>query len=262
MDITSCYTTLTRKLFAGACQGISSRVSGPGRRGVDQFGKILVFLMVCLIGCSVLDRQGDPQILDLKTDREPEVGRRQKVRITLVSDDPDNDELDFRWIATGGQFEKSGQDTLIDLFQDSVSVVWVAPSEVGSYDLTVEVGDGRSGTVATSALRILVTQAAPTADAGMSRLVAYNDTLEIVLDGTGSFDPDEDLLRFRWDQISGPRVALQPSEGEAPTFRASAPGDYVFLLSVRDDVADTTGALTSDTDVVTIRVTDRGGRGG
>ena len=86
-----------------------------------------------LAGCTVIDRQQAPELLDLRTDRgaEPSVGRRQEVRITIVTDDPDNDELDFRWIASGGEFTASRQDTLIDLFQDSVTVVWKAPGEPG-----------------------------------------------------------------------------------------------------------------------------------
>ncbi len=225
----------------------------------------MVFLscLVWLTGCSLLDRQKDPQILDVRTNRDADasVGRGQKIQIVLVTEDPDNDELDFLWIATGGRFTKSGRDTLVDLFQDSVAVEWQAPSEVGMYDLSVEVSDGKSGEVVTSSLRMIVTQGPPVADAGENLLLSYNDTLRVMLDGTGSNDPDKDDLRFIWRQVKGPRVSIQPSGGEAPSFRAVAPADYVFVLQVRDDVVDTTGAVTSGSDTVTIRVSDRGGRG-
>ena len=220
-------------------------------------------VLVVQSGCTVLDRQKDPEILDVRTDwgTEPSVGRGAKVQITLVTDDPDNDELDFRWIARGGKFEASGRDTLVDLFQDSVTVVWQAPGEVGTYDLVVEVSDGRSGTVVTQDVRITVTQVQPRADAGPDRALAYGDTLRIALDGSSSSDPDGDELRFVWTQIGGPRILLQFPGTGTPSFLAVAPADYVFILEVRDDVADPTGALTSDPDTVVVRVNDRGGRG-
>ncbi len=245
------------KLLARACRGVIPSDSTAGGRPVDRFGRFLIPVVACAIGCSLIDRQEGPQILSVTLDREPQVGRRHEVTITLVSDDPDNDELDFRWVASGGHFKESEQDTLIGLFQDSISVVWVAPSEVESYDLMVEVGDGRSGAVATSSVNILVTQAAPTADAGTDQVVAYREALKIVLDGTGSFDPDGDLLRFRWGQVGGPAVNLE--QVEQPSFSVPAPGGYLFSLNVIDDVTDTTGALTSNTDEVAIQVTDPDG---
>ena len=215
-----------------------------------------------LMGCSLLDRQGEPQILDLRSDRgsSPSVGRKHRVRITLVTDDPDSDELDYRWIATGGLFEGSRRDTLIDLFQDSVTVVWEAPEEVGTYDLSVEVSDGKAEGVAVSALRITVTQGPPLANAGVDRFLAYVDTLRVVLNGTGSNDPDGDELRYRWEQLGGPLVVFS-QDSASPEFLAAAPADYVFVLRVTDDVATSVGAVTGDPDTIAVRVSDRGGRG-
>ena len=92
---------------------------------------VFLGLLIAVCSCSVLDRQGEPEILELRTDLGPSVGRGRKVNITIVTRDPDNDELDFRWIATGGAFTSNKQDTLTDLFQDSVTVAWEAPVEVG-----------------------------------------------------------------------------------------------------------------------------------
>ena len=230
---------------------------------VDVRWMALLGCVLWLTGCSLLDRQQEPQILDVRTDQEStsSVGRSHEVRVTLVTDDPDNDELDYLWVATGGLFKQSGRDSLIDLFQDSVSVVWRAPSAVGTYDLEVEVSDGKSKTKATTALRITVTQGPPIADAGADRALAFFDTLRVALDGTASVDPDGDDLRYLWQQVSGPGVALQPGESSLPSFRAVAPADYVFVLQVRDDKADTTGAFTSPPDTVRVRVSDREGRG-
>ena len=215
-------------------------------------------------GCSLLDRQKEPEILAFEAAEEADeasVGRARSVTLRLLTDDPDNDELDYLWVATGGLFKQSGRDSLVDLFQDSVSVVWRAPSAVGTYDLEVEVSDGKSQTRATSMIRITVTQGPPVADAGDDRALAFGDTLQVALDGTRSIDPDGDDLRYLWQQVSGPGVALQPGESSAPSFRAVAPADYIFVLQVRDDKADTTGAFTSPPDTIRVRVSDRDGRG-
>jgi len=215
-----------------------------------------------LAGCTFIDRQQAPELLDLRTDRgaEPSVGRRQEVRITIVTDDPDNDELDFRWIASGGEFTASRQDTLIDLFQDSVTVVWKAPGEPGIYELFLEVGDGQSETLVTSGVRISVTQAPPIAAAGPDRELDFNDTLRVVLDGQDSLDPDEDALIYFWQQVAGPRIGLEDSNGPSPAFQAIAPADYVFELRVADLVEGV--GDTSNVAVVRVRVSDRKGRDG
>lgn len=216
--------------------------------------------MSCLGGCSLLDRQQGPKLLDLRTDRgpDPSVGRGQEVQITIVTDDPDNDELDFRWIATGGEFAASRADTLIDLFQDSVTVVWKAPIEPGVYELFLELGDGQSEILVTSGMRIAVTQAPPIAIVGPDRELGFHDELRVILDGTGSSDPDQDALMYFWTQIAGPRVGLQNSSGPSPEFPVPAPADYIFELRVADliqGVGDTSNVV-----VTRVRVTDRTGR--
>ena len=214
-------------------------------------------------GCSLLDKQKEPEVLTLTTDQgdTPSVGRKKKVSVRLVTTDADNDELDFVFTASGGTFTKSMNDTLQDLFQDSVTVEWEAPSNPGSYDLMLEISDGKSEARVTSAIRVVVTQSAPLAEAGLTQVLAYGDTLRVVLDGTGSFDPDDDLLRFEWEQIGGPSVLRGSVANRAePDFLAPAPGDYIFVLRVSDDAADTTGALTSGSDTVRVRVSDRAGR--
>lgn len=231
------------------------------RRLTHTLGFVLI-VAVWIGGCSLLDRQQSPELLDLRTDRgsEPSVGRGQEVRITIVTDDPDNDELDFRWVATGGEFTASRQDTLIDLFQDSVTVVWKAPIEPGVYELFLEVGDGQSEQLVTSGVRIAVTQAPPVAAVGPDRIIDLNDSLRVVLDGTESLDPDQDDLLYFWQQLAGPRVGLQNGNSPSPEFEALAPADYIFELRVAD-LVDGVGD-TSNVAVVKVRVTDRNGRDG
>ena len=222
-------------------------------------------VLVCafsMAGCGLLDRQEQPQIVELGTDQDdyPSVGRGSKVRITLFTEDADNDELDFLWTdlkkEEGGQFEASKEDSLRGLFQDSVTVVWIAPIVTGVYTLKVEVDDGKSGTITEGMVEIHVTQGPPVADAGVDRAIAYASGLRVTLDGTGSSDPDRDPLRYAWTQLDGPGVDFD-AENSTPVFRAVAPADFIFELRVRDDIVVAEGAITSEPDTVIVRVDDR-----
>jgi hypothetical protein len=221
---------------------------------------IVLASMVFLSGCSLVDRQGPPELLDLNTDRgkDPSVGRGQQVKITIVTRDPDNDELDFRWIASGGVFTATQRDTFVDLFQDSVSVTWKAPVVTGVYELFLEVSDGQSEIITSSSLRISVTQAPPTASVIADPFFEYGDSLRIVLDGTGSQDPDGDALTYFWRQLSGPTVALANTGSASPSFQALAPADYVFEFLVADFVEGQ--GDSSNVVRVSVRVNDRAGR--
>ena len=226
--------------------------------------RFLSIAFVFLISsCTILDRQSPPQILEVTTDQghNPSVGRGREVNVILFTQDGDNDELDFKWTASGGEFKSSSSDTLIDLFQDSVTVVWVAPGETGVYNLAVEITDGITADVIADMLQISVTQGPPVAVLEPDRVVSYSDSVRVTLDATGSNDPDDDELKYFWRQLLGPAVSLQGQNGPVPFFDPPAPADYVFELKVSDDLAPGT-ADTSDVVVVVIRVSDRNGRGG
>ena len=223
----------------------------------------LLIAFLAFSACTLLDRSKPPQIVDVTTDQgdNPSVGRGRAVNVKLFTQDDDNDELDFKWTASGGEFAGSNNDTLIDLFQDSVTVVWRAPGEVGVYELFVEVSDGVTGVVVTDMMQISVTQRPPVALLEPDRVVAFVVGQTITVDGGGSNDPDDDQLSYFWRQLLGPAVSLQGASGPTPFFDPPAPADYVFELSVADDIPPGE-ADTSDVDIVVIRITDRGGRGG
>jgi hypothetical protein len=79
---------------------------------------------------------------------------------------------------------------------------------------------------------------APIADAGAPPEV--REESQVVLDGSGSYDPDRDPLMFQWDQIAGTIVDLLPSPAVSqPMFTAPQVGregeTLTFVLTVRDD---------------------------
>jgi hypothetical protein len=56
------------------------------------------------------------------------------LQVTCNATDPDGDELSYEWSASGGSI--TGADAAVN---------WVAPEEIGIYDITVVVDDGRGG---------------------------------------------------------------------------------------------------------------------
>jgi hypothetical protein len=56
------------------------------------------------------------------------------LQVTCTVSDPDGDDLSYEWITTGGDISGTG-----------AVVNWIAPEEVGIYDITVIVDDGHDG---------------------------------------------------------------------------------------------------------------------
>ena len=91
----------------------------------------------------------------------------------------------------------------------------------------------------------------PTADAGPDQTGVREGTL-VMLDGSGSSDPDDDPLRFRWNQLSGQSVVLSSQNVVNPTFTAPEGLTADEVLSFRLLVTDPSGRFDSDTVTVTV----------
>jgi hypothetical protein len=102
--------------------------------------------------------------------------------------------------------------------------------------------------VVTGALSTGGSNLPPTASAGPDR--SSPTGVEVVLDGSGSSDPDggPSPLAFAWSQIAGPTVTLSGANTAQARFTPTATGTYSFRLQVSD------GAAQAE-DTVTITVT-------
>lgn len=90
----------------------------------------------------------------------------------------------------------------------------------------------------------------PVAVAGPDQVAVEGDL--VILDGSGSFDADEDILTFSWKLISKPSgsiAELVDPNSEQTTFIPDVPGEYRVGLVVSDDYFD------SEEDEVNITVT-------
>ena len=91
----------------------------------------------------------------------------------------------------------------------------------------------------------------PTADAGPDQTGVREGAL-VTLDGSGSSDPDDDPLRYRWNQSSGESVVLSSRDVANPTFTAPQGLTADAVLSFRLLVTDPGGRFDSDTVTVTV----------
>ncbi|MFC1887732.1 PKD domain-containing protein, partial [Candidatus Cloacimonadota bacterium] len=164
------------------------------------------------------------------------------------SSDPDGEELTYMWTAPA--------EIVLD---DATSATpsFTAPIVLADtdYEIVLVVDDGNDRTVSLPDTVIITVvdvpiNHAPVADAGEDQSVFEGVT--VTLDGTGSYDPDEDAITYNWISADGP--VLNDVSSATPSFTApiipiNQSFDYVFILEVSDNI----GRLT-DTDEVVVTV--------
>ena len=106
--------------------------------------------------------------------------------------------------------------------------------------------------VRTGTIEVLRANTPPIADAGPDQSVFLGPA--VVLDGSGSYDPDGDPVTYAWTFVSRPSgsaAALSGATTVGPTFVPDLKGPYTLQLIVND------GALDSAPDTVVITVQNR-----
>ena len=92
----------------------------------------------------------------------------------------------------------------------------------------------------------------PVAEAGQTQNVSEGSTVQ--LDGSASFDPDQNPLTYKWKLVSKPtnsNASLSDANITNPVFTADQQGSYTFELIVND------GQIDSTPDTVTIVVNNQ-----
>jgi hypothetical protein len=167
------------------------------------------------------------------------------------STDSDGDTLTYAWTIVAAPWGSSA--TLSDA--TAVKPTFIADVE-GGYAIQLVVNDG---VVDSNPATVIISadgtggNSAPVADAGPDQQVSTGAM--VVLDGTGSHDPDGDPLSYAWTIINAPQGSsadLSDATAVDPTFNADMDGTYVFQLMVDDGVID------SNPDTVTITATGNG----
>jgi hypothetical protein len=159
-----------------------------------------------------------------------------------ASSDPDGDTLGYAWALTK---KPGGSTTKVVNDKRPKPSLWV--DVAGEYRVQLVVNDGDLDAEDEVVIVVAAPNGTPIADAGPDQAVATGDTVQ--LNGSGSFDPEGDLLKFSWQMTARPTgstASLSDPSSALPRFTADQPGAYEIALKVND------GSATSDADSVRV----------
>jgi hypothetical protein len=145
-----------------------------------------------------------------------------------ASFDPDGDPLTFSWV------ELAGPPVTLNLTNPAIPT-FIAPAlpNLTTYIFELTLDDGQLFVQGFDVLQTLPQHNPPIANAGAAETVGFGET--VTLDGTGSTDPDGNLLTYTWTQTAGPTVVLDFTNPARPTFVAPASTSVLtFALTVND----------------------------
>lgn len=147
------------------------------------------------------------------------------------SSDPNGDTLTYAWTQISG--------TAMTLSSTTAANPTFTASTVGTFEFRLVVNDGYvSSTADTVVIRVLSQNNAPVASAG-SDLHAYVGD-DVVLDASGSYDPDLDGLTYTWTQVTGASVQIINASTIQAFFTPTTSGTFEFKVSVSDGQATST----------------------
>ncbi|MFA5772502.1 MAG: PKD domain-containing protein [Thermoplasmata archaeon] len=187
-------------------------------------------------------KANNPPVADAGRDQTVEVN----TQVTLngnASYDPDGDTITYKWT------QVEGSTTL--LLYSTTNKSMFTPTINGIYKIQLVVNDSKANSEPSVVTITVVTakqNIPPVADAGKNQTIEIN--IPVTLDGSGSYDQDNDAITSEWTQIGGPAaVTMSNTTDVKPTFTPTIVGIYKFSLVVNDNKTN------SAPDTVTITVT-------
>jgi hypothetical protein len=171
-----------------------------------------------------------PPVIESLEAQRTRANRAEAIVIECLASDAEGDSLAYDWSATGGNFYGAGS-----------IMAWLAPTELGSYNILVTVTDGR-GDETSAELTIDVAANHPPVIESLTAeqmVVVFGNSTEVTCVAS---DPDGDEIAYLWEAAEG------EISGEGPAVMWSAPdkcGEYVTVtVAVFDDRGgEATGAL-------------------
>jgi len=154
------------------------------------------------------------------------------------SSDPDGDPLTYSWTEVATDTVKV---TLSNA--NTVHPTFVA-STVGTFNFNLTVNDGTvSSTPSSVIVKVVYLNHPPVANAGSDQ---HTDVgYDVMLDASGSYDPDLDGLTCTWSQVSGASVVIHNADTmNQAFFTPTTAGVYVFMVTVSDGQATSTDNVT------------------
>lgn len=150
---------------------------------------IVAAVVVLVVVFDTMLTNHEPAIAGLEAPER--VVPKGRCQIMCIASDRDDDALGYNWLASGGSISGTG-----------AAVNWTAPEEIGSYNVTVTVTDGRGEEAAKQVVIEVRANIAPT----ISGLAVDADwtlpssTLQVTCTAS---DPDRDALTYEWTATAG-----------------------------------------------------------
>ncbi|MGA1822905.1 MAG: PKD domain-containing protein [Thermoplasmatota archaeon] len=190
-------------------------------------------------------KPNDPPVADGGIDQSVHVGDI----VTLDgsrSVDVDGSITHYNWTCTSHPVGLNNPDSMNPKF---------SPTESGRYVFGLKVQDdngswSRNKDIVNITAVEIGQNLPPIADAGGDREILLGSV--VTLDGSGSYDPDGQIITWEWRCTSHPSVALSDSNSSSPSFTPMEAGEYDFTLRVMDS-----SGSWSPTDFVTITVEEQ-----
>ena len=161
--------------------------------------------------------------------------------------DPEGGNLFYRWRQVAGRPVTLSDPTAEQPSFSAPNVGLIGLTLV--FELTVTDIGGLQAAVDTL-VNVAGDDDAPTADAGDDQTVDENTPT--TLDGSGSFDPELEILSYSWRQRAGPSVTLTNPAVEKPTFTAPNVTPNGIMLNFELFVTDVVGQQRRDDVEITV----------
>ncbi|MBI2987759.1 MAG: hypothetical protein HYY45_13425 [Deltaproteobacteria bacterium] len=203
----------------------------------------LTFQLTVTSGSQTSSDTVDVKVVNVNHAPVAQAGADQVVRegsqVTLSginSFDPDGDPILYQWIQTfGTPAALSGAGSPQATFTAPLIPGGVSGTEILRFALTVS--DGALSH--TDEVQVTVEQEnhTPVANAGDGQTVRPG--VVVTLNGSGSFDPDNDPITYQWTQVGGPAVVLSNPTTATPSLTTPAVASttqLTFRLTVSDSL--------------------------
>ncbi len=162
-----------------------------------------------------------PPIIESLKAQRARANRGEAVVIECLTSDAEGDNLTYTWSATGGSFYGTGSIT-----------AWLAPTELGSYAISVSVNDGRGGEASAELTVDVAANHPPVIErlTAEQAVVVFGNSTDVTCVAS---DPDGDKITYLWKSAEG------EISGGGSSVTWTAPdkcGEYVTVtVAVFDD---------------------------
>ena len=158
------------------------------------------------------------------------VGVGQNVQlIGHASSDPDSDSLTYKWEPLAGAAAPTSPS--------SADTVAKAPTTAGAVAYKLTVSDGLFSSSSQVTVSVVATNLAPVAAATGGKAEPGGT---VTLDGSGTSDPDGDVVTYLWEPLDGGPAPAAPTQAVTTVVLPATPATFQYRLTVTD-----AGGLTS-----------------